>query len=259
NVRDLAHMRPRLRGTEGRRDPVRRLDVGDAEYVFRIGIGHIEHEVSAAVGEYRQHAEFLGDRGKRGRVAARNHAGEEIELALEVHGPKLFDIGVGAGGLVGGNSLDLALAEQSALGIDLFRRQHVSLVRGLAEHGRRAGEERHVAGAEGRVWNLAFGRIRGSFDPLRSGHQSGTGETGPADGDAEGAEKLAAIDCAWFIHRHLPEGYCSGDPEETSPPIGVFYYATCSCAMCSEGGHVAARGSTPPTASSQVVSPPRLD
>src|SRR4029077_2948563 len=127
-----------------------------------------------------QYAEFLGDRGERGRIAARDHAGEEVDLALELHAPKLFDVGVRASGLVGGDGLDLALAEKSALGVDLLRRENVALVRGLAEHGRRAGEERHVAGAVRRIRNLSLGRLGGGFDELRSGNKAGAGEAGPA-------------------------------------------------------------------------------
>src|SRR5262249_61291428 len=105
-------------------------------------------------------------------VAARDHAGEQVDVALELHAPKLFDVGVGAGRLVGGDGLDLALAEQSTLGVDLFRRHDVALVRRLAEHSRRAGEERHVTGTEGGIRNPAFGGPCSGFTRLRSGNTS---------------------------------------------------------------------------------------
>src|SRR5262249_12676400 len=136
---------------------------------------------------------------------ARSHAGEQVDLALELHTPQLFDVGVGAGGLVGGDGLDLALAEQSALGVDLLRRHDVALVRRLAEHSRRAGEERHVTGTIGGIRNLAFGRLGRGLPQLRAGNEAGTGKAGPADGDAERAEKLTSIDCGWFVHGLLPE------------------------------------------------------
>ena len=94
---DLARLRPGLRGADRRRDAVRRLDVGEAEGVFRLRNGLVEQEVGAAVDEDRQQAHFLGHRTERRRVAARNDAGEQVDLALELHAAKLFDVGVGAG------------------------------------------------------------------------------------------------------------------------------------------------------------------
>jgi hypothetical protein len=35
---------------------------------------------------------------------------------------------------------------------------------------------------------------------LGSGNEAGTGKAGPADRDAERAEKFASIDCGWFVH-----------------------------------------------------------
>jgi len=37
---------------------------------------------------------------------------KKIDLAFELHPPHLFDVGISAGGFVGGDGLDLALAEQ---------------------------------------------------------------------------------------------------------------------------------------------------
>jgi len=80
----------------------------------------------------------------------------------------------------------------------------MALVRRLAEHGRSAGEEGHVAGAEGRIRNLALGRLDSGFDHLWSSDQAGAGKAAPADRDAKRAEKFAPIDCGWFVHGVSP-------------------------------------------------------
>src|SRR4030095_13342747 len=103
---------PGRAAAERRGYAVRRLDIGHAERVFRLRDGLVEQEVGAAVDEDRQQAQLLGHRAERRRVAARDDAGEQIDLALELHAPKLFDVAVGAGGFVGGDGLDLALAEE---------------------------------------------------------------------------------------------------------------------------------------------------
>ena len=139
-----------------------------------------------------------------GRVAAGDDAGEEVDLAFELHAPELFDVGVGAGRLVGGDGLDLALAEEPALGIDLFGREDVALVRRLAEHGGGAGEECHVPGLVGRIRNLALGRLGRRLEHRRSGHQPGARKPGPADRHAERAEEIATIDLCRLVHGHSP-------------------------------------------------------
>src|SRR5262249_33457928 len=58
----------------------------------------------------------------------------------------------------------------------------------------------HVTGAFG-----ACGGRGGWFTWLRSGNEAGPGKAGPADGDAKRAEKLASIDCGWFVHGLLRE------------------------------------------------------
>ena len=187
-------LRPGLRGADRAGDAVRRLDVGDAEDVVRVRHRLVEQEVGAAVDEDREQLELLGDRAERGRVAARDDAGEEVDLLGELHAAKLLDVGVGAGGLVGLERLDLALAEQAALGVDLLGGEHVALVRRLAQHRGGAGEERHVAGLVGRAGNVALWRFGRGLDQLRSGNQAGAGEAGSADRHAERAEKFSAID-----------------------------------------------------------------
>ena len=99
--RDPLCLGPGLRRADRRRDAVRRLDVGHAEDVFRLGHRLVEQEIGAAVVEHRQHAEFLGDRAEGRRVAAGNDAGEQVDLLGELHAAKLFDVGVGAGRFVG--------------------------------------------------------------------------------------------------------------------------------------------------------------
>ena len=63
----------------------------------------------------------------------------------ELEPAELLHVGVGARRLVGLQGLDLALAEEPALGVDLLRGQDVPLVGLLAEHRGRAREERHRA------------------------------------------------------------------------------------------------------------------
>src|SRR5262249_21360938 len=142
----------------------------------------------------------------RRRVAARDDAGEEVDLAFELHAPKLFDVAVGAGGLVGGDGLDLALAQEAALGVDLLGLQRVTLERRLAEHRGRAGEASHVTRLVRGIWNLALGRLGGRLDQMWCGDQAGARETGPADRHSERAEKFSTIDCAWIVHGFSPFG-----------------------------------------------------
>ncbi len=59
---DLADVWPGLCHADGSRDPVRRLNVGDAEHVFRIGIRLVEQEVGAPVRQNGQHRELLSHR-----------------------------------------------------------------------------------------------------------------------------------------------------------------------------------------------------
>src|SRR5262249_25122928 len=162
-------------------------------------------KVGAAVDEDRQQTEFLSDRTERGRVTAGDDTGEQVDLALELHAPKLFDIGVGSGGLVGGDRLDLALAEQSALGVDLLRRQDVTFVGGLAQHRGRAGEERHMPGSVRGIRDLAFGRLCRRFDQLRSGNEAGACEAGSAYRYAKCVEKSSAVHGIGFVHWVLPK------------------------------------------------------
>src|SRR5262245_45489574 len=205
DVRDPAHLRPGLCRTDRRRDAVRRLDVGNAESVFRLRNGLVEQEIGATVDEDRQQAQLFGHGPERRRIAARDDTGEEVDLALELHAPKLFDVGIGSGGLVGGDGLDLALSQQTALGVDLLGRQEVPLQRWLTEHRGRTGQKGHVPGLVGGIRNLAFGWLGSGFHQLRSGNEAGTGKAGPADGDTERAEKLASIDCGGFVHGLLRE------------------------------------------------------
>ena len=129
---DLADLRPRLRGADGGGDAVRGLDVGEAEGVFGLRHRLVEQEVGAAIDEDGQQLQLFGNRAERRGIAARDDAGEQIDLALELHAAKLFDIGVGAGGFVGGDRLDLALAQKAALGVDLLGGENMALERGVA-------------------------------------------------------------------------------------------------------------------------------
>jgi hypothetical protein len=62
-----------------------------------------------------------------------------------------------------------------------------------------------MTGAKGGIRNLAFGRLGSGFHQLRSGNEAGAGKAGPADGDAERAEKFTSINCGWFVHGLLRE------------------------------------------------------
>ena len=169
---DPLGLRPSLRGADRRGDAVRRLDVGHPEDVFGLGHRLVEQEIGAAVVEHRQHAELLGDRAERRRVAAGDDAGEEVDLLGELHAAKLFDVGVGAGSLVGKDGLDLALAQESAFGVDLLGRQHVPFASGFAQEIGRAGQERDVAGLERLVRNVALD-LEGCMRRSRSGEIGG--------------------------------------------------------------------------------------
>ena len=61
-MRDLADTGPCLGGANRRGDAVGRLDVSDAEQVFRIGHRLVEEEIGAAVGKDRQEVQLFGDR-----------------------------------------------------------------------------------------------------------------------------------------------------------------------------------------------------
>src|SRR5207245_11418153 len=98
--------------------------------------------------------------------------------------------------------LDLAPAEQPALGMDLFRRKNMALQRRFTEYRPRTGQERHMSGLEGGVGYLALRRLAGRFHQLGSGHQAGAGEPGSPDCDAESAEKIPAR--GRFLHGVSP-------------------------------------------------------
>ncbi len=203
DVRDLANVRPGLRHAHRGRDPVGRLDVGDTEYVLRIGIRLVEQEVGASVGEDRQHAKLFGHGAERRRVAARYDAGEQVDLGIELHPPQLFDVGIGAGRFVGDDGLDLALAQESALGVDLLGGHGVSLERRFTQDCRGAGEEGHVTDLERGVRNPSFCGFYGA-DQLRARDQAGAREAGPADRYAKGTEKIPTTDARCLVHEVLP-------------------------------------------------------
>src|SRR6516225_6678648 len=94
-------------------DAIRRLDVGDAEDVVRVGHRLVKEEVGASVDEDGKDLELLGHRAEGGRVAAGGDARKEVDLLRRLHAAKFFDVGVGARVLVGLDRLDLALAEQA--------------------------------------------------------------------------------------------------------------------------------------------------
>jgi hypothetical protein len=186
---DLADVWPGLRHADRSSDPVRRLDVGDAEHVFRIGICLVEQEVGAPVRQNGQHRELLSHRPERRAVSAGDDAGEQVDLGVELHPPQLFDIGVGAGRLVRGDRLDLALAEEAALGVDLLRCHRVALERRLAEHRRGARQEGHVADLERRIGNLALCGFLGCLEDPGAANQTGAGDSRSSDGHAQCVEK----------------------------------------------------------------------
>jgi hypothetical protein len=160
----------------------------------------VEEEVGAAVGEDRQHLELLGHRAERRGVGAGNDAGEEVDLAVELHAPEFFDVGVGPGGLVCGDGLDLALAEEPALGVDLLGRHRVALQRRLAQHRGGAREKGHMADLEGRVGDLPLGGLRGRLDDPRAADQTGRRQSGAADRHAQTVEKTATTGGWCLLH-----------------------------------------------------------
>ena len=192
DVGDPANLGPGHGGRHGRRHAVGRLHVGDAEDVVRVEHRLVEEEVGAPIDEDGEQLERLrlGPEGRR--VAARDDPGEEIDLLRELHPAHFLHVGVGARGLVGLDGLDLALTQQSALGVDLLGGQDMALVRGLSEHGGRAREEGHVPDLVRRVGNIALGLRVGSLDESRCADErhAGRGRRG-ADGDAEPAQEIA--------------------------------------------------------------------
>ena len=153
---DPLGLRPRLHDGERGRHAVRRLDVRRAEHVVRVGHRLVEQEVRAAVDEHREDLELLGHRPERRRVARGRDAAEEVDLLRQLQTAQLLDVRVGARGLVRLQQLDLALAEQSAGGVDLLRRELLALEHRLAEDRGRSREERHVTDLERRVRNVAL-------------------------------------------------------------------------------------------------------
>src|SRR5262249_30529234 len=110
----------------------------------------------------------------------------------------LFHVCVGASGLVCFQNLDLPLAEQSALGIYLFRRQEIAFVHRLAEDGPRAGKESHVPNAKPPIrnvslWFLLSAGNSGNSDPRRGRSKSGSG------GDAQFRKKIPSSGFAWHV------------------------------------------------------------
>src|SRR5262249_17483662 len=103
-------------------------------------------------------------------------------------------------GCIGVDGLDFALAEQSALGVDLLRRKDVTLQRWLAEHGRRAGQEGHVAGLEGLIWNFALRRFGGRTNHFWASHKASAGKTSSTDCDAERTQQVSSVHWCWFVH-----------------------------------------------------------
>ena len=214
DVGDLRDLRPRRRGRQRRHDAVGRLDVGHPEHVMRVRHGLLEQEIGAAVVEQREDFQLLGHRTQRRRVAARDDAGEAVDVLRQLHATQFLDVGVGPGRLVGLERLDLALAEQAALGIDLVGGEHVALVGGLAQHRRRAGEERHVTHLVRLVRDGAL-RLRSRCRRLRLGRsgqdQRARARPERADRDAEALHELATADL--WNHVVLPlelGGGCEG-------------------------------------------------
>ena len=189
-------LRPGPRRADGRGDAVRGLDVRHAENVPGIGHRPVEQEIGAAVVEHRQHAEFLGDGAERRCVAARDDAGEEVDVLGQFHTAQLSDVGVGAGRLVGEDGLDLAPAEQPAFGIDLLGRHHVPFTTGLAQQIACAGYQRHVTGLVRPVGHGPLHLGGGSMRRSRSGKVGAGHRTrghGGAGGDAEAVQERSAI------------------------------------------------------------------
>jgi hypothetical protein len=72
--------------------------------------------------------QFLGDRAQGGSVATGDDTGEEVDVSRQLHAPKFFDIRVGACRFMGGDGLDLPLAQKPTLSIDLLSGQDMPLV-----------------------------------------------------------------------------------------------------------------------------------
>ncbi len=202
DVGELAHLRPGRRGADRTGDAVGRLDRRNPEDVFRLGDDLVEQEVRAPVSENGQQLKLLRHRTERRRVAARNDAGEQIDVVLHLQPAHLLDIGVHARRLVCPYRLDLAFAEEAALRVDLFRRKGMSLDRWFRHHGQRTGQERHVGGHIGLVGNVALDLAGRSRCVDQRGRQAAGGGArgGGADGDAHPAQEFPASDVRYFGH-----------------------------------------------------------
>ena len=195
--RDLLCLRPRLRRADRGRDAVRRLDVGHPEDVVRVGNRLVEQEIRAPVVEQRQYPELFGHRAEGRGVAAGDDAGEHVDSLRQLHPPEFLDVGIGAGGFVGHDRLDLPLAQQPAFGVDLLGGQQVPFPTGFAQSRGGTCLERDVAGLERLVGDIPFhlgGRVglsRAGEVGCRPGRRH---KAGGADGDAQSAQEIPAFD-----------------------------------------------------------------
>jgi hypothetical protein len=134
--------------------------------------------------------ELFGYGAERRRVSAGDNAGEQVDLGVEFHPPQLFDIGVGAGSLVRGDRLDLALAEEPPWALissaaimwplsDGSPSTAVALVRKVMRPT--------LNGVSGSALRGFLGRLE---DPGAANH-TGAGDPRPADGHAQCVEKPA--------------------------------------------------------------------
>src|SRR5207302_669663 len=106
---------------------------------------------------------------------------------------ELFDVRVRSRRLVRLDDLDLPLAEQPPVGVDLLSGEEVAFVRRLAEHRRGTGEERHVADLEGFVRDTPLG-LRDGLRDWKPGQAPRRGAGRHPHADAKSTQKIPASD-----------------------------------------------------------------
>src|SRR5262249_59505645 len=95
--------------------------------------------------------QFLGNRAESWGVATGDDTGEEVDIGRQLHAPQFLDIRISTRRFISGDGLDLTLAEESSLGVDLLGSQDMSLIGWLPQYGTGACEECHMAHLEGLV------------------------------------------------------------------------------------------------------------
>ena len=110
---------------------------------------------------------------------------------------------------VGGDGLDLALAEEAARALISSAARMWPFSEGSPSTAAAPVRKVMCPVLYGVSRNVAFGRFGGGLDQLRSGYKTSPCETGPTDRHAERAEEISAIDLSRFVHGVPPGALAS--------------------------------------------------